>query len=318
MREQIITADLHTHLLEKKTKPAKYWEFAQKACLNAIAITEHSEYNPKKAYLDVLAKKPEDLLLIPGMEMSTSHGHIVALGESEEIYDFPELQQKGVKLEKAYKIANENDILLSFAHPWGFDYDSVVYLQGLSQLRHYAIHGNMGAEAYNGMIGELAESLVKSNWVRKPMGFFAYLEKNKLLKTAGISRIMAPLNKKLNKQALDIVQRNLNAMSFGEEAKFITAGSDAHSADRIGCGIIKVKVIAEKIDNRAFLHALRDKSNVLWAGPPAFEIGDGVFAKRKQGVKRMEVLAGLKYAAKKVILRRRPKRIEQKSTKDKV
>ena len=307
MPEQNITADLHTHLLEKKTKPAKYWEFAQKAGLDAIAITEHIEYNPKKAYFDALAKKPEGILLIPGMELFTSHGHVIALGASPEIFEIPELQKKGIKLEKANKIANENNVLLSFAHPWGFEYDSVVYLQGLSQLRHYAIHGSMGAEAYNGMIGELAESLVKSNWVKKPLGFFAYLEKNKLLKTAGFSKIMAPLNKKLNKQALDIVQRNINAMSFGEEAKFITAGSDAHSAQRIGCGIIKVKVNAERIDEKAFLEALKDKKNVLWAGPPAFEIEKGVFAKRKQGVKRMEVLAGLKYAAKKVILRKRPK-----------
>lgn len=302
-----INADLHTHLLEKKTNPSKYWQAAEKACLDVIAITEHVEYNPKKAYLDLLEKKPKQIMLIPGMELFTSAGHVVALGKGPEIYDIPELQKVGVDIEKAYKIARDNGIVLSFSHPWGFDYDSVVYRAGLQKLRHYSVHGDIGIEAYNGMIGELAESLMKSKWVKKPIGFFAFLEKNRIVRTIGAGKIMSVINKKLNKQAANIVQRNLNAMEFGEEAKFITAGSDAHSANRIGCGIIRLKVNAEKITAENFLEALKDKKNVFWAGPPSFEVSEGVFAKRRGGVKKMEVLAGLKYAVRSIIVRKKPK-----------
>jgi len=302
-----VNADLHTHLLEKKTKPAKYWQFAEKACLDIIAITEHVEYNPRKAYLDLLEKKPAQILLIPGMEMFTSAGHVVALGKGIEIYDIPELQKVGVDIERAYRLAKEHGIILSFSHPWGFDYDSVVYRAGMQKMRHYSVHGNIGIEAYNGMIGELAESLMKSKWVKKPIGFFAYLEKNRIVRTIGAGRVMGIINKKLNKQAANIVQRNINAMEFGEEARFITVGSDAHSAQRIGCGILRLKVNAEKLTIENFLESLKDKKNVLWAGPPSFEVSEGVFAKRRGGVKKMEVLAGLKYAVRSIVLRKRPK-----------
>jgi len=311
MREDIITADLHTHLLEKRIKPEKYWKAVRKAGLQAVAITEHIEYNPRKAFERVFEKKPEDIMLISGMEMNTSAGHVLAFSHSPEIYEIPELQEKGVKLQKAYELCQANDIMLSFAHPWGFDYDSIVYVAGLSQLRRYAVHGNVGVEAYNGMIGELAESMLKSKWVKRPMGILSFFEKNKVTSKAGIGKIMGAVKKKFDKRAFDIVQRNLNAMEFGEEARFITAGSDAHSTSRIGCGVIKLKVDSEAAaSERKFLEALKNKENVLWAGPPTIQIREGVFQKRKIGVKKMEVLAGLKYVAKKAILR--GKRLKKK------
>ena len=306
MESRVVTADLHSHLLEKKVKPLKYWQGVQKAGLDVIAITEHAEYNPKKAFELVNEKKPEGILLIPGTELFTSLGHVIALGESSEIYEIPELLEKGVSIEKAVELARENRIVLSFAHPWGFDSDSVAYVGGVSKLRHYAVHGSMGVEAYNGMIGTLAESVLRSKWVKKPIGFFAYMEKNRLSRSAGIGKIMGSIKKKLDKKAYDIIQRNLNAMEFGEEANFITAGSDAHFPDRIGTGILKLKVSSERILSEAsFLEALKDKSNVIWAGPPSVEVKEGVFQKKRLGVKKSELLGGFKYVMKRRIFRRK-------------
>lgn len=308
MQENVITADLHTHLLEKKIKPEKYWQGVKNAGLNAVAITEHAEYNPRKAFEKVWEKKPEEVMLIAGMEMFTSLGHVLAFSHSPEIYEIPELQKKGVKMQTAVELAEKNNILLSFAHPWGFDYDSVAYVGGVSQLRRFAVHGSVGVEVYTGMIGELAESVLKSKWVKRPISFFSFFEKNKVSSKAGIGKLMGAVRKKLDKTSFNLVQRSLNAMEFGEEARFITAGSDAHSAGRIGCGVIKLKMPGNNINERKFLEALQNKENVLWAGPPAVEIKDGVFAHKRGGVKKIEVLQGLKYVARKVISRKRPKK----------
>jgi hypothetical protein len=176
----------------------------------------------------------------------------------------------------------------------------------MTELRKYAIHGNVGVEAYNGIIGELAESILKSKWVKKPLGFFGFMEKNRLSSKAGIGKVMGAIKKRLDKRAWNLVQRNINAMEFGEEAKFITAGSDAHSADRIGCGILKLKINSGFCDEKKFLEELKNKENVVWAGPPSVETEKGVFRRKKGGVKKTEVLAGLKYVTK-AFARRKPK-----------
>jgi predicted metal-dependent phosphoesterase TrpH len=78
-----IKADLHVHTTYSKDSlitPADLVYFAKKSGLNAVAVTDHN-------YLEGAYKiaKETDFLIIPGMEVSSSDGHIVALNVKELI-----------------------------------------------------------------------------------------------------------------------------------------------------------------------------------------------------------------------------------------
>ena len=78
-----IRADLHVHTIYSKDSlitPKDLVYYAKKRGLNAVAVTDHNQ-------LDGAYKiaKETDFLIIPGMEVSSSDGHIVALNVSELI-----------------------------------------------------------------------------------------------------------------------------------------------------------------------------------------------------------------------------------------
>jgi predicted metal-dependent phosphoesterase TrpH len=78
-----ILADLHVHTIYSKDSlitPKDLVYYAKKRGLNAIAVTDHDS-------LDGAYKiaKQTDFLIIPGMEVSSADGHIVALNVHELI-----------------------------------------------------------------------------------------------------------------------------------------------------------------------------------------------------------------------------------------
>ena len=78
-----VRADLHVHTTYSKDSlitPKDLVYYAKKRGLNAVAVTDHNQ-------LDGAYKiaKETDFLIIPGMEVSSSDGHIVALNVSELI-----------------------------------------------------------------------------------------------------------------------------------------------------------------------------------------------------------------------------------------
>jgi predicted metal-dependent phosphoesterase TrpH len=78
-----IRADLHVHTTFSKDSlitPKDLVYYSKKNGLNAVAVTDHN-------YLDGAYKiaKETDFLIIPGMEVSSSQGHIVALNVNELI-----------------------------------------------------------------------------------------------------------------------------------------------------------------------------------------------------------------------------------------
>ncbi|MEW6294947.1 MAG: hypothetical protein AB1467_01470 [Candidatus Diapherotrites archaeon] len=295
-----ISADLHTHLLEKKVNPIKWWYKVIELGLNAVAITEHSDMNPKKAF-DLLNKiKPDNILLIPGMEVNTTAGHVLLYSEDERIYDLKSLNAKKVDFGNVLNLAQDNSLTMSFSHPFGFDYDSAGYVIGTGKLVKLLRKNDLGIECYTGMIGNLSNFLYESNWVKRPVRFFSYLEKNVVAKKTGLSRIAKKVHSKIERQTFDIVMRCFKAVELGSQAKFITAGSDAHSADRIGTGMMKMKSIEAGLSNELFLSELKKKENIVWAGPLIIETMPGIYKIVERSVKRKEALQGLKYVAKKI------------------
>ena len=78
-----INADLHVHTTYSKDSlitPKDLIFYAKKKGLNAVAVTDHNEL--EGAYK---IAKETDFLIIPGMEVSSSEGHIVALNVHELI-----------------------------------------------------------------------------------------------------------------------------------------------------------------------------------------------------------------------------------------
>ena len=78
-----IRADLHVHTTYSKDSlitPRDLVYYAKKRGLNAVAVTDHNQLEGSYKIA-----KETDFLIIPGMEVSSSNGHIVALNVSELI-----------------------------------------------------------------------------------------------------------------------------------------------------------------------------------------------------------------------------------------
>jgi len=296
-----IVVDFHTHLLEKKVKPANYWKAAKAKNLDAVAITEHSQKKPEKAYFDLLQTKPKGIELIPGIELDTEIGHVIALSKSQDIYLIDYFFKKGLQIKKAVSIAEKKGVLLAIAHPWGFSYDSAAYLFGEKKLEELVEKEKIGVEAFNGMFGNVSSFFYASNWIRKPMNFFDFLEKNRVAKKTKISRLAEKGKQKLDKKGREIIERCIKPFQLGQKACFVTAGSDAHRPDRIGTGIIKLS--AKSSSPKEILEALQEKKNIKWIGPNVKETANGFKADRVKLQKR-EILSGIKYATKKAFIRK--------------
>jgi predicted metal-dependent phosphoesterase TrpH len=79
-----IRADLHVHTTyssDSLITPKDLIYYAKKSGLNAVAVTDHNYLTGAVK----IAKDVKDFLVIPGMEVSSSEGHIVALNIKEHI-----------------------------------------------------------------------------------------------------------------------------------------------------------------------------------------------------------------------------------------
>ncbi len=290
----IITIDLHTHLNEKEVLAADYWKRVQEIKLNAVAITEHSYCDPKNAFEKLNSTKPENVLLIPGMELVTSVGHALVFAENESLYEEIELLEKGVDIERVFEIVKEKNFFLSFPHPYGYEHDSIAFLIGTNKTRKIIKKNGCGIEIYNGMISHLSNFLYDSNWITKPFNFLSFLEKNIVSRKIGLARVGGKIKDSFDSKRQDIVMRCIKAIELGNEAEFITTGSDAHYAERIGTGIMKIK-IEKEITIKNIFNALRKKENIVWSGPLIKETTKGIFEKIEDPLKGKEIAEGLKY-----------------------
>lgn len=298
---RVFTFDLHTHIAEQNVKPEKFWARVKEVGLDGVAITEHADLNPAESYRKLLETKPEGVLLIPGIEMNTEYGHMLAYGKDETIFERTELLGEKVSLETLIRVSREREVLIALSHPWGFNYDSAGYLYGLKNVEDLVIREHIGVEVYNGMIGNLSNFIYDSKWINTPRSFLDFLEKNRIARKVFIGKITGSMKRKVDEQSFDIIKRCANAIELGDKARFVVAGSDAHSADRVGTGILKLKCQRETIDNASFLEELQRKGDVIWSGPLVKEIRKGVYEKVDDPLRRMEIVRGLRYATGKTV-----------------
>lgn len=107
-----IRADLHVHTIyssDSLITPKELIYYSKKNGLNAVAVTDHN-------YLDgavKIVKETKDFLVIPGMEVSSSEGHIVALNINELI-------PKGLTAVETVKRIHEAGGVAVACHPYVF------------------------------------------------------------------------------------------------------------------------------------------------------------------------------------------------------
>lgn len=310
--QETITLDLHSHQFERKVKSRDYWREAGKRGIDVMASTEHAHFNAKKSFDILLSEKPREKILVPGIELNSSIGHVLCLAPTPEIYSEKKLFEFGVRIEDASDIAKKHGASLVAAHPWGYQHDSAAFLVGPKQVIKLIHRLNLGIEAYNGMVGHLSDIMYDSPWVRKPFNFLAFLEKNKFTRSVGLGKIGGRLKKDMDAGIWNTLARVSAGTELGEKAKFITAGSDAHTADRIGEGMMKINPIDEVKTPFDVLELVQQKKQVVWCGVGVEETRPGVYKKiKRSNIKGREIWDGIKYATKRTVTEKVWKKIRR-------
>lgn len=112
--------DPHIHSIysgDSTITPAQIIERSREIGLDAIAIADHNTLEGSKIALN-LSEKFDDFLVIPAMEVSTSKGHIVALGINLEV-------ERGISPEETIEEIRSQGGIAIAPHPF------VRYREGL-------------------------------------------------------------------------------------------------------------------------------------------------------------------------------------------
>ncbi len=106
----MLTCDLHIHTNYSRDGESSIEDIIRRAeiiGLDAIAITDHDTIEGARAALKIST----NVIIIPGIEISTKQGHLIALGTLTE---FP----KGLDVLETIAIAHEQGALLILPHPF--------------------------------------------------------------------------------------------------------------------------------------------------------------------------------------------------------
>ncbi len=100
-----LTLDLHVHTNYSHDGRTSIEEIIERAIaekLDGIAICDHDTMDGSSAARKYVADNELDLIVIPGIEISTSEGHLIVLGVEEGI-------EKGLSPEETIRIAREKE-----------------------------------------------------------------------------------------------------------------------------------------------------------------------------------------------------------------
>lgn len=133
----MLKMDLHIHSQyseDANGSPKEIMKLLQKKGLDGMAITDH---NSIKGTLEALKLKPKDFVIVPGLEISTADGHILALGIKENI-------NRGLSVEKTVERILEAGGTPIVPHLFR-------RMSGIKKIKLEAIHRRIPAiEVFNG------------------------------------------------------------------------------------------------------------------------------------------------------------------------
>jgi hypothetical protein len=204
--------------------------------------------------------------------------------------------KKNVPIERALKLAKENNLVASFAHPYGYKLDSTCEVLGEEETLRLLRKYDVGTEYYNGMLASANQLLFDRPIIKKFYKFLNFVEKNKTTKALKISKTTKVTRAKMEKLAHETIERVRKGMLINESASFATVGSDAHYPHSIGSSIIELK---RKPQNEKEFLSMIKKKETLWKGP-------NIYSKTPVDIiGKKEMLEGLSYLTKKNILKKR-------------
>jgi predicted metal-dependent phosphoesterase TrpH len=110
----MLSCDLHIHTTYSRDGESDIQTIlnvAQERGLNAIAITDHDEILGAQEAIHMARTLTPDLLIIPGIEVSTREGHLIVLGITEVI-------ERDLPARTTIKYAHEMNGLVIAPHPF--------------------------------------------------------------------------------------------------------------------------------------------------------------------------------------------------------
>ena len=110
----MLSCDLHIHSTYSRDGESSIQTIlakAQEVGLHAIAITDHDETCGAQEAIRFARTHAQDLLIIPGIEVSTKQGHLIVLGVCEQI-------EKGLSARATIKHAHEIGGFVIAPHPF--------------------------------------------------------------------------------------------------------------------------------------------------------------------------------------------------------
>jgi len=109
----MLKLDLHVHTVfsgDALTRPREAISWAKRAGLNGLAITDHDTLRGAEVALRLARGK--GVLVIPGLEVESPGGHVLALGISEPV-------RSGLSLAETVEAIREAGGISILAHPFG-------------------------------------------------------------------------------------------------------------------------------------------------------------------------------------------------------
>ncbi|HHE76623.1 MAG TPA: PHP domain-containing protein [Candidatus Parcubacteria bacterium] len=158
-------ADLHIHTTfsDGLSSPKEVVSAAIKKGINCICVTDHNEI--KGAIEAMRFAFDKDILVIPGIEVTTKSGHILGINVKKEI-------KKGLSPEKTIEEIRKQGGVAVIAHP--FDWPTRSFRGGEKKILSFGSE-NVGIEAFN------AGAIVKSSNSRA----LKFARKHNFIITAG-------------------------------------------------------------------------------------------------------------------------------------
>jgi hypothetical protein len=131
----MLSCDLHVHSSfsrDGESTPEEIIRRAEAAGLDAIAITDHDTVDGAIAALSI----PTRIIIIPGIEISTRQGHLIALGVTEKI-------PSGLDVLETIRIAKERGAVLILPHPYH------IWRHGVGRKLRSALYSVDAIEVFN-------------------------------------------------------------------------------------------------------------------------------------------------------------------------
>ncbi len=133
--DQMLSCDLHIHTTFSRDGESSIEDIirrAEAAGLDAIAITDHDTTEGALVALTI----PTRLVIIPGIEISTRQGHLLALGVTEKI-------PPGLDVMETIKLGHQKGAVLILPHPYH------VWRHGVGRKIRSAIYAVDAIEVFN-------------------------------------------------------------------------------------------------------------------------------------------------------------------------